>query len=74
MNWGTLCTATIAPKINLMFIPTYTIFTAEVASTVNEQLLFDYLLKKTTSAQEKLSLSNHLDNIRSTLYRQTFVC
>ncbi|NLW25212.1 MAG: oligoendopeptidase F [Clostridia bacterium] len=50
----------------------YTIFTAEVASTVNEQLLFDYLLKKTTSAQEKaFLLSNHLDNIRSTLYRQT---
>jgi len=50
----------------------YTIFTAEVASTVNEQLLFAYLLKNSSSPEEKaLLLSNHLDNIRSTLYRQT---
>jgi oligoendopeptidase F len=50
----------------------YTIFTAEVASTVNEQLLFDYLLKNSSSKEEKaLLLSDHLDNIRSTLYRQT---
>jgi len=50
----------------------YTIFTAEVASTVNEQLLYHYLLKNSSSQGEKnLLLSNHLDNIRSTLYRQT---
>lgn len=50
----------------------YTIFTAEVASTVNEQLLFNYLLENSSSKEEKsLLLSNHLDNIRSTLYRQT---
>lgn len=50
----------------------YCIFTAEVASTVNEQLLFDYLYSHSTSDQEKaLLLANQLDNIRSTLYRQT---
>ena len=50
----------------------YCIFTAEVASTVNEQLLFDYLYKNSKSDEEKaLLLSNQLDNIRSTLYRQT---
>lgn len=50
----------------------YTIFTAEVASTVNEQLLLRYLLNKTTDQNEKaLLLSTHLDNIRSTLFRQT---
>lgn len=50
----------------------YCIFTAEVASTVNEQLLFDYLYKNSKSQEEKaLLLSNQLDNIRSTLYRQT---
>ncbi|MFZ5944570.1 MAG: oligoendopeptidase F [Bacillota bacterium] len=50
----------------------YTIFTAEVASTVNEQLLFNYLFNTTSSQEQKaLLLSNHLDNIRSTLYRQT---
>lgn len=51
----------------------YTIFTAEVASTVNEALLYDYLLKNSTSKEEKaLLLSKNLDNHRSTLYRQTF--
>lgn len=50
----------------------YCIFTAEVASTVNEQLLFNYLYQHSTSDQEKaLLLCNQLDNIRSTLYRQT---
>ncbi len=50
----------------------YCIFTAEVASTVNEQLLFDYLYKNSQSDEEKaLLLCNQLDNIRSTMYRQT---
>ncbi len=50
----------------------YCIFTAEVASTVNEQLLFDYLYAHSNSDAEKaLLLTNQLDNIRSTLYRQT---
>ncbi len=50
----------------------YCIFTAEVASTVNEQLLFNYLYTNSQSDSEKaLLLSNQLDNIRSTLYRQT---
>ena len=50
----------------------YCIFTAEVASTVNEQLLFAYLYKNSQSDAEKaLLLCNQLDNIRSTLYRQT---
>ncbi|MDK2985760.1 MAG: oligoendopeptidase [Clostridia bacterium] len=50
----------------------YTIFTAEVASTVNETLLFNYLLAKANSPEEKANLLNiHLDGIRSTLYRQT---
>lgn len=50
----------------------YCIFTAEVASTVNEQFLFHHLYKNSTSDAEKaLLLCNQLDNIRSTLYRQT---
>lgn len=50
----------------------YSIFTAEVASTVNEQLLFAYLYQHSRSDDEKaLLLCNQLDNIRSTLYRQT---
>lgn len=51
----------------------YCIFTAEVASTVNENLLFHYLLKRSASPEEKAYLiSSHLDSIRSTLYRQGF--
>ena len=51
----------------------YVIFTAEVASTVNEYLLYQYLLQQTTNNQEKkYLLSMHLDSIRSTFYRQTF--
>ncbi len=51
----------------------YVIFTAEVTSTVNEYLLFRYLLQKTTGQKmQAYLLSLHLDSIRSTLYRQAF--
>lgn len=51
----------------------YAIFTAEVASTVNEYLLFRHLLDNASSRQEKsYLLSQHLDSIRSTLFRQAF--
>ncbi|MCM3761902.1 oligoendopeptidase F [Alkalihalobacillus oceani] len=50
----------------------YTIFVAEVASTLNEALLNDYLVKKTTNPQEKLYLLNHyLEGFRGTVFRQT---
>ncbi|HEV2579378.1 MAG TPA: oligoendopeptidase F, partial [Ktedonobacteraceae bacterium] len=50
----------------------YTIFVAEVASTLNEALLIDYLLRTTTDRQVRLALLNHaLEDIRGTLYRQT---
>nr|WP_106783843.1 oligoendopeptidase F [Lysinibacillus timonensis] len=50
----------------------YSIFVAEVASTCNEELLFDYLLKNTEDPQMKIYLLNHwLDGFRSTVFRQT---
>lgn len=50
----------------------YTIFTAEVASTTNEILLNDFLLKTTTDKQKKLYLINqYLEMVRTTVYRQT---
>lgn len=50
----------------------YSIFVAEVASTCNEELLFDYLLKTTDDPQHKIYLLNHwLDGFRSTVFRQT---
>lgn len=51
----------------------YVIFTAEVASTVNEYLLYRYLLQRADNPKQKsYLLSMHLDSIRSTLYRQAF--
>ncbi len=49
----------------------YTIMVAEVASTVNEILLANYLINKETDNKKKASLINEqLDMIRATLYRQ----
>lgn len=51
----------------------YVIFTAEVASTVNEYFLYRHLLARAATKEEKAHLlSMHLDSIRSTLYRQAF--
>jgi len=50
----------------------YKIFTAEVASTVNEQLLMDHLLKTVTERDKRLYLLNHyLEQFRGTVFRQT---
>ncbi len=50
----------------------YCIFVAEVASTVNEALLMQYLLKQTNSPIEKQYLLNYfMDQFKNTLYRQT---
>ena len=50
----------------------YSIFCAEVASTLNEQLLSRWLFEHSTSKEEKaLLLCKRLDDIRSTFYRQT---
>jgi oligoendopeptidase F len=50
----------------------YSIFVAEVASTVNEALLTRHLLKSAESEDLKRHALNHyLENFRNTLYRQT---
>ncbi len=50
----------------------YTIFVAEVASTLNEALLTEYLLRTTTDRTQRLAVLNHsLEGFRGTLYRQT---
>ena len=50
----------------------YTLFVAEVASTVNEVLLLKYLLKTTEDkALKKYLLNYFMDMIRTTLFRQT---
>lgn len=50
----------------------YKIFVAEVASTCNEVLLLQYLLKKESNEEERKYLINYLlEQFKSTLYRQT---
>ena len=50
----------------------YVLFVAEVASTCNEALLMQYLLKHTEDKEKRAILINHfLEQFRTTLYRQT---
>lgn len=50
----------------------YPIFLAEIASTVNEVLFDDYMYKHAKTKNEKiLYLTNFLDKVRTTIYRQT---
>lgn len=50
----------------------YTIFEAEVASTFNEELVFEYLFKNAKDDEmKKYLLSMRADDILATLYRQT---
>jgi len=50
----------------------YSIFAAEVASTLNEALLIHKMLTEITDDERRLSLlMNHLDGIKGTVFRQT---
>jgi len=50
----------------------YSIFVAEVASTLNEELLNDYMLKQIKDDKTRLAiLGNYLEGAKGTLFRQT---
>lgn len=50
----------------------YTTFCAEVASTANEELLLDHLLRTTEDLDKRIYLlGSRLERIRATVYRQT---
>jgi oligoendopeptidase F len=50
----------------------YSTFVAEVASTFNEALLIDYMLKQIKDKPTRLSLlGSYLENIKATVFRQT---
>lgn len=50
----------------------YPIFLAEIASTVNEVLINDYMYKNAKTKEEKIFyLTDFLDSVRTTIYRQT---
>jgi oligoendopeptidase F len=53
-------------------LASYSIFVAEVASTFNEALLNNYMLKKIKDDATRLSLlGNYLESIKGTVFRQT---
>ncbi|MGH9348207.1 MAG: oligoendopeptidase F [Vicinamibacterales bacterium] len=53
-------------------LASYPIFVAEVASTFNEALLIDHMLKQIKDDATRLSLlGNYLENIKATVFRQT---
>jgi oligoendopeptidase F len=53
-------------------LSSYPIFVAEVASTFNEALLNDFMLKQTKDDATRLSLlGNYLEGIKGTVFRQT---
>ena len=49
---------------------TYTLFSAEVASTTNETLLVEHLLKTSPPAEKTSIVNRYLEGIRATFYRQ----
>jgi oligoendopeptidase F len=50
----------------------YPLFVAEVASTLNENLLLHYMLGRAKDDETRLAiLGNYLDGVRGTLFRQT---
>lgn len=62
----------LARKEQLPHYSGYTIFLAEIASTVNETLLINHLLDRTQDGAARAALINQqLDSLTSTLFRQT---
>ena len=59
-------------KRQLYPLANYPIFVAEVASTFNESLLIEYMLRAVKDDDTRLSLlGNYLENIKGTVFRQT---
>ncbi|HMC78640.1 MAG TPA: oligoendopeptidase F [Vicinamibacterales bacterium] len=62
----------LSNKAQPFHLANYPIFVAEVASTFNEALLIDHMLKTIKDDDARLSLlGNYLENIKGTVFRQT---
>jgi oligoendopeptidase F len=71
-EWGHAMHTLLAKKYQVYEKYDYSIFTAEIASTCNEQLLAAYMVANARTKQEKLFyLGQQLEGIRGTYYRQT---
>jgi oligoendopeptidase F len=71
-EWGHAMHTLLANKSQPFDTAGYPTFTAEIASTMNEQLLNDYMLKQARTKEEKLFyLDRTCELLRGTFYRQT---
>jgi len=73
-EWGHAMHSLLANEAQPFEKADYPIFLAEIASTLNEQLLVDYMLAQAKTKQEKLFyLGMQMEAIRGTFYRQTML-
>lgn len=70
-EWGHAMHSLLAAKAQPYDKANYPIFTAEIASTCNEQLLVAYMVARAKTKEEKLFyLGQQLENLRGTFFRQ----
>jgi oligoendopeptidase F len=70
-EWGHAMHSVLANKTQPFVTADYPIFTAEIASTTNEVLMLDHMLKVAKSDDERLLyLGSALENMRGTFFRQ----
>lgn len=73
-EWGHAMHSLLANAAQPFEKADYPIFLAEIASTLNEQLLVDHMLKQAKTKQEKLFyLGQQMESLRGTFYRQTML-
>jgi oligoendopeptidase F len=70
-EWGHAMHSLLAKQAQPYDLAGYATFTAEIASTANEQLLFQHMLGQAKTKEEKLYyLGMQMENIRGTYFRQ----
>jgi oligoendopeptidase F len=70
-EWGHAMHSLLANRAQPYVTAAYPTFTAEIASTTNEVLMLDHMLKQASSDDERLLyLGSALENLRGTFFRQ----
>ena len=70
-EWGHAMHSVLSAKAQPFITADYPTFTAEIASTTNEVLLLDHMLKVSKTDDERLLyLGSALENLRGTFFRQ----
>jgi len=70
-EWGHAMHSLLAKEAQPYELASYATFTAEIASTAAEQLLFTHMMGQARTSEEKLFyLGQQMENIRGTFFRQ----